>query len=77
MRVSEDLEDVVALVDGCVGLEAKLKMCEPVLRGWIAAAIQEVLTVPMYREVALAHLPLGGPKADRERRLLEIGRAHV
>jgi len=69
-EVSEDLEDVVALLDGCSGLVEQIEVAEPDLRSWIGAAIREIDADRRLREIALAHLPIAGGRVEREERLL-------
>lgn len=70
--LSQDLEDVVSLLDGCRELEARVATAAPDLRAWLASVLHEILDDRVNREAVLAHVPRGGNEAEREERLLTL-----
>lgn len=74
---SKDLEDIVALLDGCRELEARVVSAGPDVREAIAAGLKEILDVARYREAALGQLPRGGHAVAQEERVLALVRRMV
>ncbi len=70
--VSQDLEDVVALLDGCRELESCIVHADEDLRVWIGAMLMTIQNTREQREAAIAHLPIGGDQGERERRFLML-----
>lgn len=69
---SEDLEDVVALLDGCEALPGAIDAAEPELREWLVEQLDELGRVERFRDAMLAQLPRGGDRAAREANLVEV-----
>lgn len=67
---SEDLEDVVSLLDGCAELEARVGAAPAELRGWIAVGLAEILETEALVEAVQGHLPRGGDMTGREQKVL-------
>ena len=69
---SKDLEDIVALLDGCRELEACVVGGDTDVREAIAVGLTEILDVRRYREAALGQLPRGGDANAQEARVLSL-----
>jgi hypothetical protein len=70
--MSQDLEDLASLLDGCLELEMRVSSAPEHLRGWIAGECRELLSNRSYREVLLANLPRGGDLRAREAKVLAL-----
>lgn len=68
---STDLEDIVALLDGCRHLVAEVEGAELNVRALIGAWVRDLTSNPALLEIAEAHLPEGGADASRRSRFLE------
>jgi hypothetical protein len=68
--LSRDLEDIVALLDGCRELEERVAAASTELQTWIATALGEILDDRSDREALVAHVPRGGSQSAREQRVL-------
>ena len=68
---SQDLEDIVALLDGCEGLLAELGRASPGIQSFVAGWARETLASPDLFSIAEAQLPHGGDDAGRRERLRE------
>lgn len=69
---SEDLEDIVALLDGCDALPGAVESAERELRDWLVERLDELASNPATRSAMLAQLPRGGDQAGREYGLLTL-----
>jgi hypothetical protein len=70
--LSQDLEDIVSLLDGCRELEASVRAASRNLQEWLAEHLGELLDHRGHREALLAHVPRGGDQSAREERLLGL-----
>ena len=68
---SKDLEDIVALLDGCRELESSLRDAAEELRAWVVAQLRDLLRDGLCMEAVIGQLPRGGDVAAREKALLE------
>lgn len=66
---SKDLEDLVALLDGCRELEQSIATAAPDVRQSIAAGLGAIWADAWHREAALGHLPRGGDPLAQEARV--------
>lgn len=71
---SKDLEDIVALLDGCRELEASVVGGDEDVREAIAVGLTEILEHERYRVAALGQLPRGGDADAQEARVLALAR---
>lgn len=69
---SKDLEDIVALLDGCRELEASVATADQEVREAIAVSLKEILEDARYRQAALCQLPRGGDADAQEARVLAL-----
>ena len=72
IRLSNDLEDIVYLVDNRPDLAAEVASASEAVRRYLAAEIEQLLRHPEIREAIDCHLPYGsgdGRKYLIERRL--------
>lgn len=69
---SYDLEDIVALLDGCETLPKAVESAEPALRAWLRERLGELARANRIREAMLAQLPRGGDQATRESNLIAL-----
>jgi hypothetical protein len=67
--VSNDFEDIVAILDGRAALEAEVAAADAEVRRFLADWCATVLGNDDLREAAEGHLPRGGDDTDRRRRL--------
>jgi len=70
--MSNDLEDIVALLDSCPELEARVRTTPSELREWTAQAVAEFISNPRYKEAALGQLPRAGNQASREEKVMAL-----
>ncbi len=68
---SKDLEDIVALVDGCSELESSLTEAVDELRAWVAVQLSQMLRDGTCMEAVVGQLPRGGDVTARESALFE------
>lgn len=66
---STDLEDLVALLDGCVGLDDEILACGDELQDFIATWARQIRVDRRLTEAAEGHLPRGGDVVGRRTRL--------
>ena len=69
---SKDLEDLIALLDGCRDLEGSIGLAPVEVRRAIAQGLGTIWTDRRYREAALAHLPRTGDVAAQEARVIAL-----
>ena len=72
--MSKDLEDIMALLDGCRDLERSVSASDPHVRHAVREGLGGIVGDVVVLEVALGQLPRGGdPEAQRRRvrRLME------
>ena len=70
--VSNDLEDIASLLDGCKQLEDGVAGATDELRGWIGHAFGTLLNTPAFREALIGQLPRGGAQREREQKVLAL-----
>lgn len=68
---SKDLEDIVALLDGCLELHESLADADRILQSFVSTMLEEIRMSQNLLDVVLGQLPVGGDVAARERRLLD------
>jgi hypothetical protein len=71
-HMSEDLEDVVALLDGCGELEACVVAAAEGARAYVAEELVRLLDDPALLEVVTAQLPPAGDPSAQETRVLAL-----
>lgn len=69
---SRDLEDIVALADGCVELVEAVRGADTGLRAYVASTVSAIRDNPNTLDVAVAQLPRGGDSQRQEQRFLRI-----
>lgn len=69
--LSQDLEDVVSLLDGCRELDERVAGASEYLQRWLAEVFAEILDHPDMLDAVLAQLPRGGDEPSREGLLLK------
>lgn len=72
---STDLEDIVALVDGCPSIIEEVGRADERVRAFLARWCSWLLERRDLLEIAEGQLPLGGAEADRRRRFRATLRA--
>jgi predicted nucleotidyltransferase len=70
-RLSHDLEDVIAIVDGRAGLGDEIRASAPELRDYLAEAISTLLGTEAFREALPGYLPGDAASQARLPLLLE------
>lgn len=70
--LSPDLEDVVALLDGCHELESRLHTASDDLLRSVASSFRAILDDATTLEAVTGHLPRGGDFVAREERVLAL-----
>ncbi|MDD5309197.1 MAG: hypothetical protein PHU25_17935 [Deltaproteobacteria bacterium] len=68
---SQDLEDVVSLLDGCADLDARVAEAPFPLRRYLATELCRIIDDGALSQFLVAHLPRGGDEITRAERLRE------
>lgn len=69
---SKDLEDIVALLDGCSALPGAVEAAAHDLHIWLVARLAELANNRVVTDAMLAQLARGGHQAARESRLITL-----
>lgn len=67
---SQDLEDIVALIDGCSELVASFREQDQELREWISHHLKSIQSHVWFEALCVGNLPRGGNEQMREQRFL-------
>lgn len=70
--MSKDLEDVMALLDGCRDLERSVTTSRPHVREAVREGVGGIVADPRVLEVAIGQLPRGGDAEAQRRRVLGL-----
>lgn len=73
-QASADMEDVVALLDGCLDAEQKIAAASPAVREYLADQFSRLLADGMFVISLEGHLGIGSAGAERVGRCVEIMR---
>lgn len=63
---SQDLEDIVALIDGCSELIASFQEQDEKIREWIALQLRDIQSQSWFNTLCIGNLPRGGDEQIRE-----------
>jgi hypothetical protein len=69
--LSKDLEDIVALLDGCITLEREISAASDELKSFVAENLRAILSSDQLIAAAEAQLPRGGSEDERLQRFNE------
>jgi hypothetical protein len=72
MFASRDIEDIIAVVDGRLGLETEIAAAPARVREYLAMELQALLDAPSFEEAVSGHLP--GDSASQARIPLVLAR---
>ncbi|MAA79337.1 MAG: hypothetical protein CL916_08755 [Deltaproteobacteria bacterium] len=67
---SQDLEDIVALIDGCSVLVTSFQEQDQELREWIRSHLGDIQSQSWFETLCVGNLPRGGDERTREQRFL-------
>jgi hypothetical protein len=67
---SQDLEDIVALMDGCSELVTSFQEQDQELREWIRSHLEDIQSQSWFETLCIGNLPRGGDERTREQRFL-------
>jgi len=68
--LSNDFEDLVALLDGCLGIEEEIGRLPESAREYVSAWAREIATDPRAGDYVLGHLPIAAGREGRTREVL-------
>ena len=68
---SQDLEDIVALMDGCSELVASFQEQDQDIRKWIGSHLEDIQSQSWFETLCIGNLPRGGDERTREQRFLD------
>ena len=67
---SQDLEDIVALMDGCSELVASFQEQDQDIREWIGSHLEDIQSQSWFETLCIGNLPRGGDERTREQQFL-------
>ena len=67
---SQDLEDIVALIDGCTELVTSFQEQDQELREWIGSHLGDIQSQSWFETLCIGNLPRGGDERTREQQFL-------